>query len=76
MCFGLALVEITFSMRKGKNIAGQTSSKDSMTMNLGKSTVSPSESGAEKFHFDFLFEDTVSAVYSSLALCSTTHHRV
>ena len=44
MNFGVALVEITFSMRKGENLAWQTSSKHSITMNLGKSTASFSES--------------------------------
>ena len=34
--FELALVAITFSMRKGKNLAWQTSSKDLITVNLGK----------------------------------------
>ena len=61
-------------MGKGENLAGQTSSKDSITMNLGKSAVSFSES--EEFRLDFLFEDAIYAVYFSLALRSTTHHGV
>ena len=70
--FGLALVDITFSMRKGENLARQTSSKDSITMNLGKSAVSFSMSDSEKFRLNFLFEDAIYAVYFSLALRSTT----
>ena len=35
--FSVALVEITFSMRKGENLVRQTSTKDSITMNLEKS---------------------------------------
>ena len=34
--FGLAHVDITFSMKKGENLAWHTSSKNSITMNLGK----------------------------------------
>ena len=41
--------EIAFSIRKGENLARQTSSKDSMTMNLGKSSASPSESDSDRF---------------------------
>ena len=47
--FGVALVEITFSIRKGENLARQTSLKDSITMNLGKSAASFSESDFEGF---------------------------
>ena len=57
-------------------MARQTSPKDSITMNLGKSATSFSESDSEKFRLDFLFEDAIYAVYFSLALRSTTHHRV
>ena len=74
--FGLALLVITFSMRKGENLAWQTSSKDSITINLGKSAASFSESDSEGFRLDFLFEDAIYIVYFSLALRSTTHHRV
>ena len=42
--FGLALVDVTFSIRKGENLARHTSSKNSITMNLGKSAASFSES--------------------------------
>ena len=45
-------------------------------MNLGKSAASFSESDSERFRLDFLFEDTIYAVYFSLALRSTTHHGV
>ena len=74
--FGLALLEITFPIRKGKNLARQTTSKDSIPMNLGKSAASFSESDSERFRLDFLFEDVIYAVYFSLALRSTTHHGV
>ena len=71
--FGLALVDITFSIRKGENLARHTASKDSITMNLGKSAASLSESDSERFHLVFLFEDAIYAVYFSLALRSSTH---
>ena len=74
--FGLALVDITFSMRKGENLARHTSSKDSITMNLEKSAASFSESDSERFRLDFLFEDAIYTVYFSLALRSTTHHGI
>ena len=74
--FGLALVDITFSVRKGENLARHTSSKDSITMNLGKSAASFSESDSERFRLVFLFEDAISAVYFSLTLRSSTHHGV
>ena len=61
--FGLALVEITFSITKGENLARQTSSKDSLTMNLGKSAASFSESDSERFRFNLLFKDAIYAVY-------------
>ena len=51
--FGVTLVEITFSMRKGENFASQTSSKDSITMNLGKSTALFSESDSGGFRLSF-----------------------
>ena len=70
--FGLALVEITFSVRKGENLAWQTS-KDSITMNLGKSAASFSESDSDRFRLVFLFEDAIYAVSFLLALLSTTH---
>ena len=74
--FGLSLVDITFSMRKGENLARQTSSKDSITMNLGKCAASFSESDSERFRFDFLFEDAIYAEYFSLALHFSTYHGV
>ena len=74
--FGLAPVDITFSIRKGENLARHTSSKDSITMNLGKPAASFSESDSKRFRLVFLFEDAISAVYFSLALCSSTHHGV
>ena len=51
------------------------SSKDSITMNLGKSATSISESDSDRFHLVFLFEDAIDAVYFSLDLCSTTQHK-
>ena len=45
--FRLDLVDITFSMGKGENLSRQTSSKDSITMILGKSAASFSESDSE-----------------------------
>ena len=74
--FGLALVDITFSIRKGENLARHTPSKDSITMNLGKSAASFSESDSQRFRLGFLFEDAISAVYFSLTLRSSTHHGI
>ena len=54
----------------------KTSSKDSITINLGKSAASFSKSNSERFRLDFLFEDAIYAAYFSLALRSTTHHGV
>ena len=73
--FGLAFVDIT-SLRKGENLARQSSSKDSMTMNLGKSAASFAESDSVRFCLYFFFEDAIYAVYFSLALHSSTHHGV
>ena len=73
--FGIVLVEITFSKRKGDNLARQTSSKDPITMNLGKPAAAFSKSDSDRFLF-FLFEDAIYAVYFSLALRSTTHYWV
>ena len=66
--FGLALVDITFSIRKGENLARQTSSKDSIIMNPGKSDASFSESDSERFRLVFLFENAIYAAYFLLAL--------
>ena len=74
--FGLAFVDITFSIRKGENLAMHTSSNDSITMNLGKSAASFSKSDSERFRLVFWFEDAIYAVYFSLALRSSTHHGV
>ena len=63
-------------MRKGDNFARQTPSKDSITINLGKSAASYTESDSDRFRLVFLFEDAIGAVYFSLALCSTTHQGV
>ena len=69
--FGVALVDNTFSIRKGVNLARQTTSKDSMTMNLGKSAASPSKSDSDWFRLFFnrwcMF---------SLTLYSTCRHGV
>ena len=51
--FGVDLEEITFSMRKGENLARQTSPKDLITMNLENSAVSFSESDCNRFHLVF-----------------------
>ena len=53
--FRVALEEIMFSIRKGKNLASQTSSKDSIIMNLGKSSASFSKSDSDRFHLVFFF---------------------
>ena len=60
-------------MRKGRNLAWQTSSKDSITMNLGKSAASFSDS--ERFHLDFVLRRDIRCIFS-LTLCSSTHHEV
>ena len=74
--FGVALVDNNFSIRKGENLAWLTSSKYSMKMNLEKSTASPSESDSDRFRWVSLWDDTIGAVYFSLALHFTTHHGV
>ena len=74
--FSVALVAITFSIKKGENLTRQTFSKDSMTMNLGKSDASFSEYDSDKFVLVFLLEDTISDIYSLLVQCSTTHHGI
>ena len=74
--FGVARTEIIFSIRNRENLARQTSSRDSMTMNLGKSAASFSESDSDKFLLFFLIKDTMSGFLFSLALCSTTHNGV
>ena len=51
--FGVAFAEITFSMRKGKNIAMLTSSRNSITMKLGKSAASFSKSDSDRFRLVF-----------------------
>ena len=63
-------------MRKGENLTKQTSSKDSITMNLGRSTASFSESDSDRLCLGFFIEDVIYAVYFSLALLSTIHHGV
>ena len=57
-------------------MARHTSSKDSMTMNLGKPAASFSESDSERLRLVFLFEDAIYPVYFSLALRSSTNHGV
>ena len=47
--FGVTLIAITFSIRKGENLVKQTSWKDSMTMHLGNSVPSFSVSDSDKF---------------------------
>ena len=69
--FRVALVQITFSMRKGENLVRVTPSKDSITMNLGKFAAL-----FRLVSFSYLFEDAIYAVYFLLALHSATHHRV
>ena len=54
--FAVALVDITFSIRKGENLSRQASSKDLMTMNLGKFAASPSKFDCNRFClFIYLF---------------------
>ena len=75
--WGVTFVAITFSIKEEENMARHTSSKDSMTMNLGKSAASFSKSDSDKFIlFYFLLEDAISDVHFLLGLCSTTHHGV
>ena len=68
----VALVGITFTIKKGENLAQQTFSKDSMTMNRGKSAASFSESDSDTFLLGFLLEEAISDVYFSLGLFSIT----
>ena len=67
-----------FSIMKRENLAWQTSSKDSITMNLKNSAASFSESDSDRFRILFvcLLEDAIRDVYFSLALCSPTLHGV
>ena len=59
------------------NLAWHTSSKDSMTMDLGKSAASFFETGSDKFLLIFfLLENVPSDIYFLLVLCSITNHRV
>ena len=53
--FLVALVEITFSMRKGENLARQATARDSFTMTLGKSAASFFESDSDRFRLVFFF---------------------
>ena len=72
--FWLTLAEFTFSMRKSEHLTWHTTSKDSITMNLGKSAVSFSESHSERFRFIFfIFEDAIYAEYCLLALHCTAN---
>ena len=57
-------------MRRGENLAGQTSSKDSITMNLEKSADYSPSLILTGFVYFFLFEDAMYTVYFSLALRS------
>ena len=74
--FGLALVDITFSIRKGESLARHTSSKDSITMNLGKSAASFSESEKYTAYMASSNKKTKRNLSESLALRSSTHHVV
>ena len=69
--FVVALVEITFSMRKGENLGWQISFKDSTTMNLGKSVASFDESDSDRFRLVFYLK---TPQYIFAALCSTIHY--
>ena len=53
MFLEVALIAITFSIEKRKNLAWQNSSKDSMTMNIGKSAASFSKSNLYRFFLVF-----------------------
>ena len=52
----VALDAITSSIKKELNLAWQTSSEDSMTINLGKSAASFSESDSDKFLLVFVYK--------------------
>ena len=55
---------ITPSIKKGENLARQISSKDSMTMNLGISAATFSETDSDEFLFVyFLLENTISCIF-------------
>ena len=73
---GVALVKISFSIMKDENLAKQISTKYVMSMYLGMSAASFSESDSDRFRFFPLFEDAIEAVYFSLTLYSTTHHGI
>ena len=73
----VTLVDITFSIEKEENLAMQIFSKDSMTMNLGKSAASFSKSNTERLFFCFFFyEESIGNVNFLLILCSTIYHGV
>ena len=76
MFFRVVFVEITFSMRKGENLAWWISFKDLITMNLGKSAASFYESDSNRVCLVFNLKMLIYAIYFSLVLCSTTHHKV
>ena len=63
----LVLLEITFSIQNGDNLARQVSSKDARTMNLGKSATLVSKSDSERFYFIF---------YLLFVLYWSTHHGI
>ena len=71
--FRLALVDITFSIRKGENLARHTSSNNNES---GEVCFLILQVCFWKVPFSFLFEDAIYAVYFSLALRSSTHHGV
>ena len=69
--FWVALVAISFYIKKEENLAWHTSSKDSMTSNLGKMAASFSKSVSDEFFF--VRKWYVMFIFFLLFLCSTTH---
>ena len=74
--FGVDLIFITFSLRKGENMAWQTYSKIQWQW-IWESQMPHSQwLFLICFVYFFLFEDAIDAVYFSLTRSPTTHHEV
>ena len=73
--FGLDLLDIIFSIKKGDSWSNFVSCNDSIMMNLGKS-LSVSDSESDKYLLDFLKEEAMIGVCFSLVHRSTTHREV
>ena len=76
MFFGVTLDATTFFIKKGENLDRQTSSKDSMTMNLGKSAASFFEPNSDKFLFFFYLKTPEVMFFFCWSCAPTTHHKV